>query len=109
MFELSSELRAQLRSELTVMGVPPDDLQIVLDLAVHSINQTMDVLSRVSASAPLHLVLPVQVVASALLHNVTTPRVSANGNYRATPEEMDNALKWAERAAGNWHPGDEID
>jgi len=108
-FSLSSELRSQLRDELRVLGVPENDLQMVLDLGVHGVNETLQTLGRVSASAPLHLVIPVQVVASALLHNVTTPRVPADGNYRASAEEMDNALKWAERGRGTWHPGDEVD
>lgn len=95
-FALSSELRSQLRDELRVLGVPEDDLQMVLDLGVHSVNEVIQTLGRVSASAPLHLVIPVQVVASALLHNVTTPRVPDNGNYRASAGEMDDLLRRGE-------------
>lgn len=96
-FTLSSELRSQLRDELRVMGVPEDDLQIVCDLGVHAVNETLSTISRVASSAPLHLVIPTQIVASALLHNVTTPRVPADGNYRATPPEMDDLLRRQEK------------
>lgn len=95
-FALSSELRSQLRDELRVLGVAENDLTLVLDLAVHGVNETIETLGRVSASAPMHLVMPIQVVASALLHNVTTPRVPADGNYRASAAEMDERLKRGE-------------
>lgn len=108
-FALTDELRAQLRSELLAFGAQGDDALLVMDLAVHALNQAQETVGRVSSTAPPHLQMAVIAVACSLLHNVTEPKVPENGNYRASAAEMDDALKWAERGRGTWHPGDEID
>lgn len=112
-FALTDELRAQLRSELLAFGAEGNDALLVMDLAVHALNQAQEALGRVSGSAPPHLRIATIAVACSLLHNVTAPKVPEDGNYRATPQEMDDLLreqdKWAERGRGTWHPGDEIE
>lgn len=99
-FVLSDELRAQIRAELKQAGVSDSDIPLVIDLALHCVTEAGAALIRVTSALPWHLQPTALALASGLLHLVTEPQMTL---------EQITREKWAMRAAGQWHPGDEVD